>query len=350
MGYNLTANRQRVTWIDSCKGLAMLLVVLGHVINGYQNTGIFSSYDGVMTPVYRWIYSFHMALYFVISGFVFYLAYGAKRIERKKRYNNQVINLVFVYFIFSIIQWIIKVVMSSAANESLTLMDLLLMPVIPMAPYWYLWVLVFYYLIFHWFLGKNISNKIMFAVTAAISIIGCFVPAWTRNSKNFPYYILFFWLGIYLAKTDFQILRKKWMLPVSLTISTIIAYLVFGQQIDIKSIPVANLAAALCTTFFILSFFALVFNNRKSGPLELIGKYSLEIYVTHCIITAGNRVILPKIGINNFHINVLVNFVLATAIPILCSFVLKRINLHKLIFRPVTWWSDRKESKQNLHR
>ena len=33
---------------------------------------------------------------------------------------------------------------------------------------------------------------------------------------------------------------------------------------------------------------------------ELCGRYSLEIYVIHCFITAGNRVILPKLGITYF--------------------------------------------------
>ena len=46
----------RIKWIDSMRGMAILLVVLGHCIGGLDD------------PVNRTILSFHMPLFFFISG------------------------------------------------------------------------------------------------------------------------------------------------------------------------------------------------------------------------------------------------------------------------------------------
>lgn len=45
---------RRIVWVDVCKGIGIILVVLGH-------TG---------SPFVRLIYSFHMLLFFIISGFL----------------------------------------------------------------------------------------------------------------------------------------------------------------------------------------------------------------------------------------------------------------------------------------
>lgn len=87
---------KRNPFIDSLKGVAIILVVLGHVISLYSNEAT--------NPVFRFCYSFHMALFFVISG---YLSGGRKDFGTgwlKKRACKLLIPWVlwtFVYFISS---------------------------------------------------------------------------------------------------------------------------------------------------------------------------------------------------------------------------------------------------------
>ena len=47
---------ERYTWIDCIKGIGIFLVVLGHI---YKD-----NYIG------QWIYSFHMPLFFMLSGYL----------------------------------------------------------------------------------------------------------------------------------------------------------------------------------------------------------------------------------------------------------------------------------------
>lgn len=48
--------KERIHWIDVLKGIGILLVIMGHTFKD--------------SPVYFWIYSFHMPLFFLISGFL----------------------------------------------------------------------------------------------------------------------------------------------------------------------------------------------------------------------------------------------------------------------------------------
>lgn len=57
----------RIGWIDRAKGIAIVLVVLGHVLGGGTARGWFG--DGhAARLVYQYIYLFHMPLFFLISG------------------------------------------------------------------------------------------------------------------------------------------------------------------------------------------------------------------------------------------------------------------------------------------
>lgn len=55
--------KQRILYLDNLKGIAILLVVLGHCIQ-------FTSIEFDDDFIFRLIYSFHMPLFFMISGYV----------------------------------------------------------------------------------------------------------------------------------------------------------------------------------------------------------------------------------------------------------------------------------------
>lgn len=60
----------RIPWVDSCKGIGILLVVLGHTSDG--------------TWMQRFIYVFHMPLFFFFSGFVHVVQPDLATFARKK--------------------------------------------------------------------------------------------------------------------------------------------------------------------------------------------------------------------------------------------------------------------------
>lgn len=52
--------KKRIDWIDMAKGCGILLVIMGHCFN-----------KG--TPIHNWIFSFHMPLFFILSGYCFHI-------------------------------------------------------------------------------------------------------------------------------------------------------------------------------------------------------------------------------------------------------------------------------------
>lgn len=53
-------NVKRIEWIDVCKGLGIFLVFIGH-----------TNVSQLSRTLYDWIYSFHMPLFYMLSGLVF---------------------------------------------------------------------------------------------------------------------------------------------------------------------------------------------------------------------------------------------------------------------------------------
>lgn len=89
-------SRNRIKWIDSLKGFTIFLVVLQHVIAGFEKAGIL--YNGVIEiNLYKGIGVFHMPLFMAVSGYVFALAYMDKKdISRKARGGLKQIELIHI--------------------------------------------------------------------------------------------------------------------------------------------------------------------------------------------------------------------------------------------------------------
>lgn len=64
-----SASNHWYPWIDSMKGIGILFVVMGHTCT--------------YAPLFRWIYSFHMALFFIISGLLFHPKPFVQTVKRK---------------------------------------------------------------------------------------------------------------------------------------------------------------------------------------------------------------------------------------------------------------------------
>lgn len=75
--------KQRIEYIDAIKGLAIFLMVMGHAIAwNYDDYNAVCNFHPEQTinvkmggAIWQLIYSFHMPLFFMVSGFLMYKAY-----------------------------------------------------------------------------------------------------------------------------------------------------------------------------------------------------------------------------------------------------------------------------------
>ena len=95
---------RRIGYIDQIKGLAIFLVVLAHVMAfTYQNWEVVLQHKNV-APLLWWriIYSFHMPLFFCVSGYLCSIKKGYTKFVR-----NKVRSLIIPFSSFFILESII---------------------------------------------------------------------------------------------------------------------------------------------------------------------------------------------------------------------------------------------------
>ncbi len=343
--------RERIKWLDSCKGFGTVIVVLGHVIDGYISAGIYSEFSYTLHSIYRLICSFHMPLFFVLSGYSFSLAYNESGGLKRKKVRIQLYNLIWQYLFFSIVMGVFKIIFAAYTNHHTDFTDLLLIPIKPIAPYWYLYVMIFYYLI-ALILDRYefLTSRIIIPITSAVSAIVCSVSIpGPFPMRNILYYSAFFCIGSLLEMK--KIITKVEALHGMIFSATAVGLLsyVYISQKTICHIPLVGFVGPLVISLAVIYFVVNTPNCLKFNLFELCGRYALEIYVTHCIITAGNRVILPKLGVTALVPNIALNTLSATFIPVLCAFLLKQLKLHTLIFRPASFYLQRKKNNISVY-
>lgn len=63
--------KERSLYLDVVKGLAIILVVVGHCIQFGSGADVLRSGVFFADPLFKFIYSFHMPLFMLVSGYLF---------------------------------------------------------------------------------------------------------------------------------------------------------------------------------------------------------------------------------------------------------------------------------------
>ncbi len=91
---------KRIDYIDSLKGFAIILVVIGHVIQYYYCP---TDFDNKI--LFRCIYSFHMPLFFIISGFVSY--FSTNQFLSWKCISKNSVRLMAPFLSWALLNWLV---------------------------------------------------------------------------------------------------------------------------------------------------------------------------------------------------------------------------------------------------
>lgn len=347
------AGRKRETWIDALKGFAALTVVLGHVVSGYLDAGQFEAQKRILVTVFNGIYAFHMPLFFAISGFVFSLAYLNREDKPgKARISIQLGNIAVIYLLWSLLLGGLKIVFTDSVSNAVLPTDLLWIPLKAIGLYWYLYVLFLCYLTAMLLIGKQNArrNYVVYAVTLILCLCKHMILPLLPEYTAFLFfeYGFFFFLGVFLQQNPKVLARIA--MPVGFLLSGAagigMAVLFLSGSDDARnwgSIRYWGVIMAFALSMSVLGLAKWCTGKRISRALAHIGRYSLEIFLIQTYVIAAARKILPMIGITDFVVSLCISFVMAVLIPVLLSVMTKKLHVHSLIFRPVTWLVERKK-------
>lgn len=329
----------RIQWIDDAKGFAAILVIIGHIANSHMKAGTFLDWQDVMAFVHSFIYMFHMPLFMLLSGFMLYKAYCAKRAEKRKNYILQVINIAWLYLFFAIALWAAKTLFASSVVANVSFKDLWRIPIDPIDETWYLYVLFFLYLICYALEGLKLTEEWKMGLLLLVCFTADFLPLSAATPwYRILHYAFFFYLGVYIAKKPESFVTNKYAKWLYYTGALLIMVL-FCIWGDMSRVVILNVIVA-----FILSMAVVCIFKSLDGAggiahklFNCTGRYALEVYLLHTYVITVCRVVLPILGVTQFVPNMLISLVLCVLVPIGAVVVLKKMRLHTIIFRPVTY-------------
>lgn len=288
---------KRNNFIDILKGYAILLVVLGHCIQ--YGCGLLPNNLFFSNNIFKIIYSFHMPLFVLISGYLFY--YSEKKRDLIHVIKDKFLGLIVPLIFFDIIMFILSLYTHRLVFSLDSFMSIIL------TRYWFFWTIFILSSVVSLinFLFKSKYNFIIFIL---IYIITFFIPdIWLFDLINYSY--PFFIIGYLVNKYD--ILNKNFIKNhlniyfVVLNITFIIMLLFFKDNyyvyvtnyyifngngtrfmlfVDIYRfiIGLVGSITSILNIYFLIEFLKRI--GYQDKVLTLLGKNSLGIYGVSCIV------------------------------------------------------------------
>ena len=268
----------RNTTLDNAKGVAILAVVIGHVLRGFNAAGwIADSLPLKLTDAV--LYGFHVQTFFLIAGFLTFPKAASARFQYERQ-----INLYYPYLFWSVVSWAIAFALSDSVNRPVAARDLILIPVMPIQHFWFLLELMIATAVL-----ALLRSTGMLLIAAAVLVVLWYVPV--LNWFSLKYNLLFVLAG--------AMLRAGPGLPrphVGLAIAAFAvlvgwAWLTTVQSLSISPLLLFPIQLGGCYACYV----AADLMGRKEmldAVFSYLGKHSLAIYLLHVFGGSGARIIL----------------------------------------------------------
>lgn len=286
------SHQARLAWPDYAKGMGIFLVVVGHVLRGLVKSSIIpgSGFEGFVDA---WIYSFHMPLFFFISG-IFVTSSARKPLGIYV--SDKLKAVAYPYFVWCLIQGLIQIGLSAYTNSPMTFADLLAILYRPPAQFWFLYVLFVIMMIFVVMkkLGMGEIWIFLFAVAFFFSIEFVYLGPWGviyMVREN----MIYFGIGILLSTRIKSILRESNTLKPLYFACPALVILTFCVWYGLQQFLSLRPLLAVLGIFSVVAIAMSLSSHKTAGVIRQWGVVSLQIYVAHTIASAGFRIVVHKI-------------------------------------------------------
>ncbi len=309
----------RLLWLDRAKGFGICLVAFGHVMRGMVGAGIVAS-DPLSQGVDYTLYSFHMPLFFLLSGL---------NAERSLRHGPQAFlasKLQFIlwpYFLWSIIEGLIQIHFAASVNAPIGYGDLLTVGWKPFGQFWFLYDLFGCHLILLACGGRR-------RLLGGVAIASLALSAWAQlDYAKFLFNFFFYAAGIFVTAplaAWSPTRRELWrLLGLAAGLFALAATVCLHAKVSLNH-PFAAPAAILGVAGSIV--LCKLLDGAVGRLFEVIGNMSMTIFILHILAGAGARIGLQKLGVPP---EPLLYIVCATfvsiAAPMLAHVVFERLGL-----------------------
>jgi fucose 4-O-acetylase-like acetyltransferase len=302
--------KERLTYIDQMRGIAILLVIMGHLI---QFNGL-----GLNNAVFEFIYSFHMPLFFIISG---YIGFKTVKVNGLKSY-ILLLKKKFIGLMLPLLFWSLIVTKYFFTDHWTVISIDDLASVFYRPNLWFLstlfYIFVFYGL-FYWITSKfNKKNHFYIdAVFVCLFIGASILLDYLHILSSFGLYTIFFYFGTLISKYS---KIENLIMNLLVFTSCILLFLILVCHWSLGENTLDDFYKLLISalSFVILMNICrrIVWNPVISKQVTNFGIYSLCIYVEQFHVT--------KLLVNNVSLvemNPFILFIFSAVISIILGYI-----------------------------
>lgn len=333
--------KSRINWIDFGKGLAIFLVLTGHVLLGLYQSEKFPSWDNVLLLIIAQLYIFHIPVFFALSGYFFKPLSNIKEFLGYAKKKTIILGIPYIFY--SIVHFCLQKVAGAAVRVPTTIFDLINIYKQPLGVSWYIYVL-WSILIIYGLLSIVIKNRrILFLISVLAYCCTLFVQTDIYIIQKTLVWGVCFLLGSILSEIRLnRIDSKKFLLFfIAFDFIYMLAWFLL-YEVDSKKDYVSysnpglwGIAFVVCILFAFIIFPKT--ENKTPRIFEYFSKYgkdSLGIYIIHAPICSMLRILMLKMGINSVFIHVIVGILLGWYLSIFATYIMKKIPILNIVLLP----------------
>lgn len=351
-----TKTNERLYW-NIVKGFAIFLMIYGHCI---QHSSL-GSFDFFENKIFKLIYSFHMPLFMLTSGYLFFFSFHKRTLKELLLHRTK--SMLYPIVFATILNNLLMAIPNSIMSGELRVLDGALFQGIEYS-LWFLWSVLSASLAIGF--ACKVSNN---TVTQIILIIvgGLFVALFPNMDDNlfmYPFFVIgFFWarnaprVENFIRKATifvfplFLILLHFYKTEHYIYITPIYSAengLAYSLKIDIFRF-IIGLAGSWCTLAIVAAILhrSIQVNHipKLVTAISRLGENSLQIYCLSVSLLSGYLPILLRVIMKPYGFNVLAanwsiyNLVFTPLLSILyCAglyllvHMLRKLNIHSYIF------------------
>ena len=322
--------------INTLKGFAIILVVIGHSIQSYSGGNFENIY-------FKLIYTFHMPLFMFLSGFVTVYSPTNSYSKLKKRFTR----LVIPFLAWAVVYFVIKSVNEGEAdfNFFFTLIKSVDNGL------WFLWVLFLIHMAFYFseILKKRVGSYSLLLVILLLQ----FTSFSFLGLGMLRYYVIFFAIGYYINNQRIlEIINQHKYLISAISLSLFVLLFPLWKmngEVDFfrKNIPFAvslferayRISEALLAISFVFCLF-LMFDFSKT-KISWLGQKSLEIYCSHQYYFIMVIPLIALLPFKNVYLQTLFCSFILVVLSLATAYIIKKNKITNAIFFGVATKKDK---------
>jgi fucose 4-O-acetylase-like acetyltransferase len=349
MSLEIKATNERNHWVDYAKCIGIILVVYGHIARGVQSAGI-----DIPQPFYEWadsvIYTFHMPLFFFLSGLFFFSSFKKKGVLK---FSSSKIDTVFYpYVVWSVFQGSIGASLFLYTNGAVSHFDVFGLLVEPIAQFWFLYSLFFIFIVvavvFFVFSCKAVWISFLLSLVMYLSVESFFLSVmvtYVFDNTIFFVFGIIFSRYLVIEKLSTPVLVLCWL------VLFVLGQYVFHLYIDGLSAyeRIARMILVIISLLLVVSV-AFRCSLKPTKWIMLIGSSSMGIYVMHILAGSGVRIILSRfLQVDSYLLHLVVGVIVAVIAPIIFLILLQKYRIGYVFSAPISLWVTRLLKNKKHH-